>query len=249
MAFVVTPSSVRSVARLNLRRVGAQMLGRGFRVVPRGAGTGRVFARILFDQAPFRYALALSPFPIAMLIRPDLALAISQAPLLMFAIVVLIESSLLAISTPAKRRKLIEASAADRGLDMLQQRATQALSRLAAGRGLTTERLHLVVEQSGLARVPVLTLVSVQQEAATTGERPELLDLDAAEREALVSALFDESLSEALLHRINLYENKFIRVTAFEATAVTAHARLQAMAERRRSDPPNPHGAQALSAE
>lgn len=233
MIFVVTPMTVRSVARLHLKRVGAQMLGRGFRVVPRGPGTGGVFGRILFDQAPFRYCVALSPFPIAMLARPDLALAISQAPLLMFAIVVLIESSVLAISTPAKRKRLIAAAEAARGLDMLQQRSVDVLSRLAAGRDLRTERLHLVVEQSGLARVPVLTLVSVQQEGAAPGERPRLLNLDAAEREMVVARLFDDALDESLLHTINLYENKYVRVTPFEASAVTAHARLMGRAARK----------------
>ncbi len=232
MAFIVTPSTVRNPARLNLKRVASQMLGRGFRVIPRGTGTGRVFWRILFDQAPFRYFLALSPFPIAMIIRPDLALAISQAPLLMFAMIVLIESSVLSISTPAKRRRLIDAAEADRGLDVLRQRGADALSRIAAGRGMQTDRLHLVVEQSGLARVPVLTLLSVQREADRPGARPDLLDLDAAERTMLLDRIFDDAFSEALLHTINLYENKFVRDIPFEATAVTAHARLMAMAAR-----------------
>ncbi|MEM0937546.1 MAG: hypothetical protein AAGJ91_16755 [Pseudomonadota bacterium] len=206
------------------------MLGRGFRVIPRHPLRARVFWRLLFDQAPFRYFLALSPFPTSMAIRPDLALAISQAPLLMFAIIVLIESSILSISTPAKRRRLLEAAEAARGLDVLRQRGTDILARIAAGRGLQTERLHLIVEQSGLARVPVLTLISVQQEAETAGARPVLLDLDNAERALVSERLFDEAFSEPFLHRINLYENKFVRDVAFEAVAVTAHARLMALA-------------------
>ncbi|MEM1428040.1 MAG: hypothetical protein AAGG09_01135 [Pseudomonadota bacterium] len=230
MLFIVTPCTIRNVKRLNLRRVGAQMLGRGFRVVPRGGPTSGVFWRILFDQAPFRYCLALSPFPIAMLVRPDLALAISQAPLLMFALVVLIESSVLSVSTPAKRNRLIEAAEAARGLDILQQRGKAALARLAAGRGLKTERLHLIVEQSGLARVPVLTLASIQQEGDAPGSKPLLLDLDAAEQTLLEEGLFDEGFPEERLHLINLRENKYLRDIAFEAAAVTAHARLLAMA-------------------
>jgi len=253
MLFVVAPDTVRSVQRLNLRRVGSQMLGRGFRVVPRGwlfawsrggpddacrgRPPARVFWRILFDQAPFRYCLALSPFPIAMLLRPDLALAISQAPLLMFALVVLIESSVLSVSTPAKRHRLIEASEAARGLDILQQRGRDVLSRIAAGRRLTTERLHLVIEQSGLARVPVLTLVSVQQEGAAPGDRPILLDLDADERALVAERLFVDTLTEGRLHLINLRENKFLRDIALEATAVTAHARLMAMAAKAAPQP------------
>src|SRR6056297_2184466 len=159
MIFVVTPGTVTSVKRLHLRRTGAQMLGRGLRVVPRRPLGSRAFWRILFDQAPLRYVIALSPFPIAMLIRPDLALAISQAPLLMFAVVFMIESSVLSVQNPAKRRKLAGEDEIARVLDILRLRGRDALGRIAAGRGMTAEVLHLVVEQSGLARVPLLTLV------------------------------------------------------------------------------------------
>ncbi|RDC71332.1 hypothetical protein DLJ49_15035 [Rhodovulum sp. 12E13] len=229
--FVVTPSTVVDPRRLRLTRVGSQMLGRGLRVIPRRPLFRGVFWRIVFDQAPLRYILALSPFPIAMLIRPDLALGISQAPLLMFAIVFMIESTFLSVSTPEKRRKLIAEADAARGLDLLTLRARDVLARIAAGRGMETEDLHLVVEQSGLARVPVLTLVSVQ--VAQEGGRPLLLDLDDSERELLEDRLFAEGLDERLLHLINLADNRFLRSVAFEARAVSAHQRLMARAGRR----------------
>ena len=229
--FLVTPSTVANPRSLRLTRVGAQMLGRGLRVVPRHALFRGVFWRIVFDQAPFRYIVALSPFPIAMLVRPDLALAISQAPLLMFAVVFMVESTLLSVSTPEKRKRLIGEAEAARGLDMLGLRARDVLARIAAGRGLADGELHLVVEQSGLARVPVLTLVSVQVPAE--GGRPELMDLTAEEREVVQSRLFDEEFDEKRLHLINLRENRFVRDIAFEARGVSAHARLLARARQR----------------
>jgi hypothetical protein len=234
--FVVTPSTVTNPRALRLHRVGAQMLGRGLRVVPRRPLTRGVFWRIAFDQAPLRYVIALSPFPVAMIVRPDLALAISQAPLLMFAIVFMIESSFLSVSTPEKRRKLVSEAEAARGLDLLRLRARDALGRIAAGRGMASGELHLVVEQSGLARVPVLTLVSVQL-PGEPGGRPELLDLSSEEREMLQDRLFDAELDETRLHRINLAENRFLRDVAFEARGVSAHARLMAKAARQGAAP------------
>ena len=234
MIFVVAPGTVVSAARLRLRRIATPMLGRGLRVVPRRPLRARAFWRILFDQAPLRYVLALSPFPVAMIIRPDLALAISQAPLLMFAVVFMIESSFLSIQNPAKRRKLASEDEIARVLDLLRLRGRDALGRIAAGRNMNAEVLHLVVEQSGLARVPLLTLVSVQQEPEVPGKPPVLLDLDAEERETLRARLFgDEAgLDEATLHRINQAENRFLRQVTLEARSVSAHARLMAMAGR-----------------
>jgi hypothetical protein len=233
MAFVVTPSTVVGTRRLMLRRVGTQMLGRGLRVVPRRPLASRTFWRIVFDQAPLRYVIALSPFPIAMLIRPDLALAISQAPLLMFAVVFLIESSVLSVQHPEKRRALIGEAEAARALDVLKQRGADVLGRIAAGRDMSHGTLHLVVEQSGLARVPVLTLLSVQAEAERPGAPPDLVDLSEEEREMLVSRLFDAEFPERLLHTVNLRENTFLRTVPLEARTVSAHARLMAMASGR----------------
>lgn len=229
MPFFVTPGTVTNTRRLNLRRLGGQMLGRGLRVVPRNPLTSRTFWRILFDQAPMRYCIALSPFPIAMAVRPDLALAISQAPLLMFALVFTLESSVLSIQNPQKRRALMDEAEAQRGLDILSQRARDALARLAAGRNMAQEELHLIVEQSGLARVPVLTLVSVQI-PSPDGRAPDLLDLTEEEQSMIAHRLFDEDFTEDRLHRINQRENRFIRDIALEARTVSAHQRLMAMA-------------------
>jgi hypothetical protein len=170
--------------------------------------------------------IALAPFPVAMLIRPDLALPISQAPILMFGIVIWIETSVLSVPTAARRRALIDPDVAARGLDALNARARHLLTRIAARRNITEGRLHLVIEQSAMARVAPLTLVSVQAEAPA----PAVHDLDAAEIAMLETELFDADLTEALLHRINLAENTFLRDLPLEARSVSAHARLAAMA-------------------
>jgi len=242
MIFVVAPGTVRSLARLNLRRIGGPMLGRGVRVVPRRPLRSAVFWRVLIDQAPTRYAIALSPFPIAMILRPDLALAISQAPLLMFGLVFLIESSVLSVQGVEKRRALIAEADAARAKDQLVQRGRDVLGRIAAGRDLRSGTLHLVVEQSGLARVPPLTLVSVQADAAAPGGRPVLVDLDADERAMIAARLFGEGFDEAVLLRVNLQDNAYVRTVTLESRSVSAHARLLAMARAR------PAPAPALSA-
>jgi hypothetical protein len=113
---------------------------------------------------------------------------------------------------------------ADRTLDTLRFRARKLLGKIAARRGLAAGDLHLVVEQSELARMTPMTLVSVQAASA----RPELLALDPEERDWL-ETLFDADLTERDLHLANLREDVFIRDTGFDARGVSAHARLAAL--------------------
>ena len=230
MILVVTPATVHRSASLRLRRVPSRMMGGGMRVVPRGAPLSRVFWRQVLDQSFPRYMLALAPFPVAMILRPDLALAISQAPLLMFGLVYMVEAYVLSVPTPEKRRALIDEDAAARGLERLRLSGERLLGRIAAGRGMEREVLHLVVEQSPLARVSPLTFLSVQVEGPTAGERPVLLDLTEQERAMLAEGLFGEGVDERLLQRINLADNTFLRDVRLEARAISAHARLMALA-------------------
>jgi hypothetical protein len=105
------------------------------------------------------------------------------------------------------------------------------LQRIAADAGLTTGELHLVIEQSPLARVAPFTLVSVQVD----GDAPYLMDLTAAQRDMIATTLFDDDLTERTLQRTNLRENLFLRDVAFDAGTVSAHARLAALARARAS--------------
>jgi hypothetical protein len=226
MLFVLTPSAVTDPKALATTSLPRRILTLGRSVRPHGWLGRAVWWRMLIEHSLVRYVIALAPFPVAMLIWPDLALPISQAPILMFGIVLWIETSVLSVPTAARRRALIDPDEAARGLDALRARARALLTRVAARRGIVEGRLHLVIEQSAMARMTPLTLVSVQVDTPA----PAVLDLDAEETAMLRDGLFDETLPEALLHRINLAENTFLRDLPLEARGVSAHARLAAMA-------------------
>ena len=231
MLLIVTPSTVKRSSALSPRKAPARFLNRGgMRAVPRGGPTRRIWWRMVLDLAFPRYMLALVPFPVAMLLRPDLALAISQAPLLMFGLVYMVEAYVLSIPTPDKRRALIDEDDAARGLERLRLSGETLLGRIVAGRGMEREVLHLVAEQSPLARVAPLTFLSVQVEPQAEGARPTLLDLTAEERALLADGLIGEGIDEQLLQRINLADNTFLRDIRLEARAISAHARLMALA-------------------
>ncbi len=228
MLFLLAPSTIARPERLTMTRVPRQVLGRGFPFRPRGGPAHAVFWRLLLEQSLTRYVLALAPFPLAMLIWPDLALPISQAPILMFGIVLFIESNVLSVPTPDKRRALIDPAEAARALDLLRSRARGLLTRIAARRGLEEGTLHLVIEQSAMARVAPFTIVSLQ----LAGEAPVLLDPDAEERRLLGEELFGGALSERLLQRVNLAENVFLRDLPLDLRGISAHARLRGIGER-----------------
>jgi hypothetical protein len=235
MLVLVSPAAVAKPDRLRADRIPKQLLDRGFPFLPRRGPLDPLFWRLLIEQSLTRFVIALSPFPAAMLIWPDLALPIAQAPLIMFGIVLFIESSVLSVSSPERRRALIPEADAARGLDLLRARARGILTRIAARRGLTEGALHLVVEQSAMARVAPLTFVSLQYAPGAAGEcgGGVFLEPDPEESRILREELFAEGLDERLLQRINLAENRFLRDHALETSAVSAHARLAAMAEAR----------------
>jgi hypothetical protein len=220
------PSRVLNAAVLEITAPPRKFLGRGFGIVPRGTVTKAGFWRLVAEFQLLRYLVALTPFPVAMLIWPHLALPISQAPLLMFLLVYLVESRVLAVPKDARKALIGEVEAA-RALDAFRIRGAAILSRIAAGRGMTAGELHLAVEQSELARVAPLTVVSVQ----LSGPPAHVLDLTDAEVKLIETDLFAEGLDERLLHRVNLAQNTFLRSVAFDASAVSAHARLEALAQ------------------
>jgi hypothetical protein len=226
MVYVVTPSAVLRPDALAGRRAPRPLLPAGLALAPRGRPFGREARRLLFQHAIARYVAALLPFPIAMIIWPELALPISQAPLLMLILVLFIETSVLSIGSPEKRRALAPRDEIARVGDLLRTRARDALTRIAAGRGLASGTLHLVVEQSGMARVPPFSLVSLQSE---TGE---VLDIDAEEQALLAAWLFDDGLTEQRLHVVSLATDTFMHATSLDTRTVSAHARLAAMAAR-----------------
>jgi hypothetical protein len=223
--FLLTRDTVLNPGALEIRSVPRRFLGRAT-LWPAGGPLG-LWARVAFEVELWRYLAALLPFALAAVLWPQYAIGIAQAPLPMLIVVYLVEVRLLRI--PKDRRSALVGSAeAERGLDLLAQRGRQLLARIAAGRGIATGGLHLVVEQSDLARVPPLTLVSVQAEAG-----PELLRLTRDERTAIRETLFAPPLTERDLLRINLAQNQMLRDVALEAATVSAHARLEALLVQR----------------
>lgn len=225
--FVVAPSTMLNPAALETRRIPKKLLGR-VAILPRRGLTPGLVARLVLEGQFLRFSVALAPFVIAMLIWPEAALPISQAPLAMLLVIGVVEMRLLRI-VKDKRPAVCDESQAARVLDALRFRATRLLSRIAAGRGLPEGVLHLVVEQSELARVPPLTLVSVQWD----GPRRVVLDLTDGERALLQAELFGDEVSEAALAAANQREAVFLRDIALPVHAVSAHARLAAIAAAR----------------
>jgi hypothetical protein len=223
--FIVTPDTVANPALLEMRQVPRRFLGRGI-LWPRRGGSLGLVARMLFEVEILRYLGALLPFVAAALIWRDQALAIAQAPLVMVIVVYLVEMKLLRV-LPSRRAGLIDPAEADRGLDLLRVRARSILGRIAGGRGLAEGRLHLVVEQSDLARLPPLTYISVQAEIGDRG--PEVLRLTEEERRLIAETLFAPPLDDRRLHLIGLSRDEGLHDIALDLASLSAHARLAAL--------------------
>lgn len=223
---IVTPETVWNAAALETRQLPRRFVGR-VTLWPRQGGSWALFARTVFEIEVLRYIASLLPFVVAALIWKDQALAIAQAPLLMFMLVYLVETRVLRPS-PARRQALIGRDEADRALDLLRVRGRAILTAIAAGRQMTQGTLWLVVEQSELARVLPLTYVSVQSEAG-----PEVLRLTGDEMRLIRDTLFGPPLDERLLQRVNLMEDEFLRDVRLDTRTVSAHARMEALLARK----------------
>lgn len=232
--FILSPGTVWNPKALETGSVPRKVLHR-IALLPRGGGAGLV-ARVILENEPLRYFIALSPFVAAMFIWRDLALPISQAPVAMIIVIGFFEMKVLRLS-PAKRARLVSEDEAARTLDTLNHRARRVLTQLAAHRGQTRGEMMLVVEQSELAHVTPLTLVSVQ----TQERKPRILDPDETERALIAAELFDATFTERALHAANLRDDVFLRSATFDARGVSGHARLAALLD----GPAPPHGAPA----
>ena len=219
--FVISRSTVLNRGALHIRRVPRKFMGRTA-LWPRGGSFG-LWARLIFEVEFLRYFAALSPFVVATLIWREYALAIAQAPIPMLILIYLVEGRLLRVP-PGQRHTLVSEAEAERGLDLLRDRARKILTKIAAGRGVEAGRLHLVIEQSEMLRVPALSLVSVQSE-----DGPDILDLSRDERALVESTLLQPPLTERELQKIGLARKIALHDIGLEARDVSAHARLAAM--------------------
>ena len=132
--FIVSPATVWNPGVLEMRQVPRRVFGRVTLIPRRGAGLG-LLLRLIFQMEVLRYLRVAGAFLVAALIWRDKALAISQAPLLMFMVLYAVEMKVLRVS-PGRRAGLIDAAEAERGLDLLRVRAVAMLTKIAAGRGL-----------------------------------------------------------------------------------------------------------------
>ena len=221
---IITDATITNRGILETRSLPRKFLGR-VQILPRGAGPG-TWLRLLIEVQFLRYILTLMPFLAVPMMSRDMAVPVMQAPLIMVMLVAGIEMKVLRLSKPARTRAVTEDEAARR-LDTLAFRARACLRRIAARQDLSQGTLQLVVEQSELARVPPLTLVSVQ----TDWPSPRLLSLDAEDRAALAD-LFGGDLTERDLLAVNQRSDLYLRSIAQEARAVSAHARLAAFLDR-----------------
>ncbi|MEM8730364.1 MAG: hypothetical protein AAGF79_10650 [Pseudomonadota bacterium] len=220
--FVVTPDTVWNPGALRFSSAPRKILQRGM-LLPRLDFTWGLLARVIFENQVLRYLVALGPFVAAILIWPDLALPISQAPVPMVLAIAFVELRVLRVPRE-KRARLMSEDAVARTLDTLNFRGRRILARLAASRGLEHGGLYLVVEQSDMAKVAPLTAVSVQADSG----KSRLVSLSDEERQIIRDDLFDDSFTERQLHIANLRENVGIRSVSFDARGVSAHARLAA---------------------
>lgn len=219
--FILSPDTVANTEALRIKWLPRRFLGRTM-LWPRRGGW-RLVLRVIFETEVLRYTLVLTPFVIAAFIWTEQAVFIAQAPILMLVAIYLFEAKLMRVPRD-KRAGLVAEDEAEAGLDLLRQRARQILSRIAAGRQLSSGRLHLVIEQSDLLRVAPLTLVSVQSD-----DGPDLLPLDAKEREMIRNTLFQAPLNERHLQRIGLARGIEIHDLSFDPAKVSAHGRMAAL--------------------
>jgi hypothetical protein len=223
---IVTEATIANRGVLETRSLPKKFFGRVF-LIPRGAGL-RVWLRLILEIQLLRYLGTLAPLVGLAFLSRDLALPISQAPLAMLVLIAAVELRVLRLSKPARAR-LLDADEAARRLDRLAFRARACLRGIAARHGMQDGELRLVVEQSELARVPPLTLVSVQ----TDRPEPHLMALTPEDMADLRARLFDADLTEADLLAVNHRDTTYIRDIAQESRAVSAHARLAAYLDKR----------------
>jgi len=224
--FVLSPETVWNPGILDFPSAPRKILERGV-VLPRRDVSWGFIGRVILENQLLRFLLPLTPFVIAALIWPDLAMPISQAPVAMFLTIGFVELRVLRIPRDKRATVTTEAEAA-RALDTLQFRGRRILAQLAARHQIEAGTLYLVVEQSDMVRIPPLTIASLQRDHG----KSRLVPLNAADRALIRDQLFDGDFTEQQLHLANTREGATLRSVAFEARGVSAHARLAALLDQ-----------------
>lgn len=218
--FILSRDTLLNPGVLETRSLPKKIFGR-VQIFPRGASV-RTWLRLTLEIQLLRYLLALLPFIAMIAFSRNMALGVTQAPLAMILVIGIIELKVLRLSDRARERLMSEDEAA-RIVDAFSFHAKSILREVAARRGVTAGELLLFVEQSELARLSPLTLVSIQ----SADPSPHVMSLNSEDR-TLVSELFNAEVSERDLHRANLRLDTMLREVRIEASGVSAHARLAA---------------------
>ncbi len=224
---IMTEATIANRGFLQTKSLPRKFLGR-VQIIPRGGGL-RLWLRLLFEMELLRFIVPLLPFVLVPLFSREWAMPVMQAPLVMVIVVAWVELRVMR-PTKAARARGVDMDEAARRLDTLTFRARAILRGIAARHGLTEGQLQLVIEQSELGRAPPLTLVSVQ----TDQPQPRLLVLDGDDRAAL-GTLFDEAFTERHLLAVNHRDSTYLRTITQAASAVSAHARLAAVLDKRKA--------------
>lgn len=223
---IITDATLLNPGVLETRSLPKKFFGRTV-ILPRGAGL-LVWVRLTVEVQALRYLVTLLPFALAPVVFRNLAMPVMEAPALMLMWVSVVELRVLRLSKAARAAGVSEDEAARR-LDILSFRARACLRRIAARHDMADGALRLVIEQSELARIGPLTLISVQTDIPD----PHLLPLDATDRSVLHAGLFDEAFTERDLLAVNHREDVYLRDIVQEARAVSAHGRMAAFLEKR----------------
>jgi hypothetical protein len=226
--FIVTPDTVLNPGALLMKQVPRRFFGRANLWPRRGAGY-RTTLRMFAELQALRYTIPLLPLLVIGFTWTQTALPLAQAPILMVLLIGLVEMRLLRYS-PEARARISTPDEAARTLDLLAAQARPILTRIAAGRALGAGRVHLVVEQSELARIAPLTYVSMQVEP--DDGRPKIMALTAEEMALIRDGLFLAPLSERTLFHANAHLGQSLRVVSLDTAQVSAHARLAALMAR-----------------
>ena len=229
--FVLSHDTVWNPGLLKIPNAPRKIMQRGT-ILPRRDVTWGFIGRTIFENQALRFLVPLLPFCIAALIWPALALPFSGSPTVMLIIIAIIEMRVLRIPRH-KRADITTEAEATRALDTLNFRGRRILAELAAKRGIQTGAVYLVVEQSDIARVTPMTVVSVQLDQG----KERLMNLTAEERAMIRDQLFDAEFKETDLLLANLREGVHFRTVSFEARGVSAHARLAAFLDQPQAQP------------
>ena len=226
---IVTDATLANRGVLETRSLPKKFLGRVM-LVPQQTGAG-LWLRLVMENKALRYMVTQLPFALAPVVFQDLALPVMEAPARVLVLVALVELKVLRLSKSARARAVSEDKAARR-LDTLAFRARACRRRIAAQHDMAEGQLRPVIEQSELAHIPPLTLVSVQTERPT----PHLPPRDPRDLAVLQDGLFDAGCTERDLLSVNHRDEIYLRDIAHDMRTACSDRLIQMIVQANAED-------------